>query len=256
MVILAWRERKQALYFILFAAIVSAVIAGIVWYFWPAPTCFDGRKNGGEEGIDCGGPCTPCLKDVKDISVLWVRFFKNRENSYDVAALIENPNLFGGIPSLGYKFELYDANNIPIAERKGSTFINPGERQIIFESDIDVGNRDLYRVYIEFDQQKNWKYIEKEKSFLSVIKKDFINFPFPRLSSEIRNDSLFDVRDVFVNAVLYDDGGNAIGVSSTKIDLIKADSSQSADFTWPQPLDKAPASIEILPTTNLTVNNQ
>ena len=25
------------------------------------PTCFDGIQNGGETGIDCGGPCEPCL---------------------------------------------------------------------------------------------------------------------------------------------------------------------------------------------------
>jgi hypothetical protein len=26
----------------------------------PAPTCFDGIMNGGELGVDCGGPCAPC----------------------------------------------------------------------------------------------------------------------------------------------------------------------------------------------------
>ncbi|MEZ5024512.1 MAG: M43 family zinc metalloprotease [Chitinophagales bacterium] len=26
----------------------------------PAPTCTDGVRNGGETGIDCGGPCGPC----------------------------------------------------------------------------------------------------------------------------------------------------------------------------------------------------
>ena len=25
------------------------------------PTCFDRIQNQGEEGIDCGGPCEPCL---------------------------------------------------------------------------------------------------------------------------------------------------------------------------------------------------
>ncbi len=25
------------------------------------PTCFDGLQNGGETGVDCGGPCEPCL---------------------------------------------------------------------------------------------------------------------------------------------------------------------------------------------------
>jgi hypothetical protein len=256
MSILPWRTRRQILYFGLFSVIILTVIAGLVWYFWPEPTCFDGRKNQGEEGIDCGGPCTPCLKEIKDISVLWTRFFKNREGFYDVAALVENPNLFGGISSIGYKFGLYDADNVLIAERKGSAFINPGERWIIFESGFSVGWRIPYRAYMEFDQQKNWKYFKKERPFLGVVRKDFSNFPFPRLSSEIKNDSLFDVKDVFVSAVLYDDIGGAVGVSFTKIDLIKAESSQIAAFTWPQPFEKEPASIEVIATTNLMENNE
>jgi hypothetical protein len=31
------------------------------------PTCFDGIKNQGEEGVDCGGPCKPCV--VKYVKV-------------------------------------------------------------------------------------------------------------------------------------------------------------------------------------------
>lgn len=34
--------------------------ASIVVSSSPEPTCDDGIKNGGETGIDCGGPCAPC----------------------------------------------------------------------------------------------------------------------------------------------------------------------------------------------------
>lgn len=255
MALLPWRQKKQLFYFLIFTSIILAVIGGIVWYFWPEPTCFDGKQNGKEEGIDCGGPCTPCLGEVKDLSILWARPFKSKQGVYDVAALVENSNLFGGIPSIGYTFKLYDAANVLITSREGKTFINPGEKMIIFETNILTGSRVPARADLKFDQQK-WIYVKKEKSFLSVAKKDFINTPFPRLSVEIKNNSLFDIRNVLVAAVLYDDIGNAIGVSSTKIDSIKTESSQSADFTWPQPFDKIPASIEVFATTNLTVNNQ
>jgi len=66
---------------------------------------------------------------------------------------------------------------------------------------------------------------------------------------------LSDIRNVAVTAVLYNEAGNAIGVSSTKIDFIKAESSQMSYFTWLQPFEKTPASIEIFPIVNLTVNN-
>lgn len=33
------------------------------------PSCSDGRRNGGETGTDCGGPCVPCCPDIKKIRV-------------------------------------------------------------------------------------------------------------------------------------------------------------------------------------------
>ncbi len=258
MAILNWRTRRQIIYFGIFVLIAAIIVGGLIWYFWPKPSCSDNKQNQGEEGVDCGGPCqTPCLAEVRDISISWVRFFKNKDGFYDAAALVENPNLFAGIDSLKYKFKLYGANNVLIAIREGSIFINPASQQIIFESNIFTGEARIpSRAFIEFDQQKNWEYIKKEKSFLSIVRKDFINFPFPRLTAEIRNESLADAKEVFAAAVLYDNEGNVQGVSSTKIDLIKPDSTQPANFTWPQPFDKEPASIEVIATTNLTVNGQ
>ena len=246
-----WRTKKQLFYFAIFALIISVILGGIVWYFWPEPTCTDNRKNGGEEGIDCGGPCTPCLAEIKDISILWTRFFKIREGSYDTATLIENSNLFAGASSVKYTFKLYDINNVLIVVREGSTFINPSERQIIFESNIPTGPRTPRYVYIEIEKEKNWKYVKKEKSFFSVVKKDFVNYPFPRLSIEIRNELFNDVKNVLVTAVLYDKEGNAQGVSVTKVDLIPAELIRSAFLTWPVPFEKEPEAIEVLVTTNL-----
>jgi len=245
--------RRQLLYFGIFAAAVFIIIGGSVWYFWPDPTCSDGKKNGGEEGIDCGGSCaTPCLEKIKDIGVEWKRFFKIREGFYDVAALINNQNFFAGLESIKYQFKLYDANNILIANRDGETFVNAGERQVIFESNIQTGFRIPRYVYVEFENKKNWKYVSKEKTFLSVVKKDFVNFPFPRVSAEIRNESVSETKNVLVTAIIYDSEGNIQGVSFTKIDVISPESSKSSFFTWPVPFEKEPAAIEIFATTDLT----
>jgi len=258
MSIIPWRTRRQLLYFSIFVLVVLALIGGLVWYFWPQSTCTDNKQNGSENGIDCGGSCVPCLKDIRDLSVTWVRFFKNKEGFYDAAALVNNSNLTAALPVLKYRFKFYDANNIVIAAKEGQTFINPSEQQIIFESNIATGPRLPRYVYIEFDSAtaKDWKYLKKEKSFLSVAQKTFVNFPFPRFSTEIRNDSLFDVKNILVTGVLYDENDNAIGVAFTKIDFINTESSQWANFTWPQPFEKEPASTEIFVTTNLTKNNE
>ncbi|MDP3052218.1 MAG: hypothetical protein Q8N42_01785 [bacterium] len=252
MFLFSWRARRQFFYFAIFALAILAIISGIVWYFWPVPSCLDAKQNQGEQGIDCGGPCTPCLGEIKDISQKWVRFFKSQEGFYDIAALIENSNLFAGIPSVKYRFKLYDANNVLIAIREASTFINPGENQVIFESNIFTGPRTPHDVYLEFDAGKNWKYLKKEQPFLSVVKKDFVNTPFPRLSVEVRNERFTDVKNVLVSAVLYDVEGNAQGVSVTKIDVIPAESNQTAFLTWPVSFEKEPEAIEVFVATNLT----
>lgn len=256
MAFLDWRGEKKLTYTGGFILAVLFLAAGITWLVWPKPTCFDAKMNDNEEGIDCGGPCIPCLKEIRPISVLWTRFFKGREGIYDLAALIENPNIVAGLPAVKYQFKLYDENNIVMAIREGTAFINPGERKVIFETGITIGPRTPKYAYIEFiDEEKNWKYVEKENSPLSTIKKEFINFPFPRVTAVISNESLFDVKDIFVSVVLYDSEGNAIGVSSTKLDLIPPEETRTAFFTWPIAFEQEPSSIEIFSTTNLTVSN-
>ncbi len=255
MAIFNWRARRQIIFFGIFVLIAGLIVAGLIWYFWPKASCFDNKQNQGEEGVDCGGPCAkPCLGKVQDLSVSWVRIFKNKEGFYDAAALVQNPNLFAGLASLNYAFKLYDDNNGLIAIRTGSSFLNPNEKQVFFEGNISVGSRIPARAFIEFDQEKNWKYIKKEKSFLSVANKEFANIPFPRLSAGIRNDSLFDAKDIYAAGILYDSEGNTDGVSFTKIDFIAAGATQFANFTWAQPFEKEPASTEIIAITNLTNN--
>lgn len=255
MAILPWRARRQLLYFGIFSVVVLALVAGLVWHFWPKPTCFDAKQNQGEEDIDCGEPCAPCVGEVRDLSVLWVRPFKSKEGFYDAAALIKNPNSFAGLSDIKYQFKLYDANNILIAIREGSTFINPNEEYIIFESNINAGPRVAQRAIIEFEETKNWKRIEKEEPIFSVAKKDFTNLPFPRLQADIKNQTLVDLRDVSATAVLFDEQGNTGGASYTKIDSIPAESVQTAYFTWPAPFDKEPASIKIFLRIDLTKND-
>ena len=45
----------------------------------PAPTCFDGKANGLENGIDCGGNCNlMCTDEVKPLIVEWSSFIKTK----------------------------------------------------------------------------------------------------------------------------------------------------------------------------------
>lgn len=241
-----WTAKRQLLYLGIFLIIVF-IIAFFIWANATKPTCFDNKQNQKEEGIDCGGPCEKkCLGEIRNLIVLWSKFFDISENKYDAVALVKNPNAFLALPSLKYQFKFYDKNNILIAIKEGETFITPAETFPIFETNIDTSSRIPSRVFIEFEENLKWERREKEKLSLVVSQKEFFNEPpFPRLVINLENKSIAPVEDIFLAAVLYDEDKNAQGASVTKVDSISSQSSQKVVFTWPELFSEKPASIEV-----------
>lgn len=247
----SWRSRKQFFYFAAGLAIVVISISLAVWFSRPAPSCFDNKQNQDEEGVDCGGSCEiVCAQSAKPLVVLWTRAFKTSEGIYDLTALISNPNTLLGSSLLSYRFKLYDTNNILIGLKQGETFVNPRQDFVVFEPNVNTGKRIPKRAVIEFDELV-WRRLEKETPLLKAVQRDFVNFPFPRLSSQVQNSSIFDIRDVYLTAVLFDEKDNALASSQTKIDLIKAEASHPAVFTWSRPLETPPSSNQIFIRTRL-----
>jgi hypothetical protein len=250
--IIPWTAKRQIIYFFIFAFVVS-IIVFFIWSGITKPTCFDNKQNQSEEEVDCGGPCKKeCLGDVKELIVLWSRFFETSKEKYDVAALVKNPNLFLSVSSLKYQFKIYDKDNILIAVKEGETFITPGETFPIFETNVDVGLRTPGQAFIEFEKSPQWERTEKEKSSLVVSKKQFFNEPpFPRLIITLENKSVSVINNISVATAIYDKDKNAKGVSLTAVDSIAGESSQEIVFTWPRLFDEEPSSIEIFFRTGL-----
>lgn len=244
MAILTWRARRQLLYFGIFGAVVFGIVFGIIAFFSPSPTCFDHKLNQGEEGIDCGGPCALCLGDVRDVSVLWTRFLEVGPARYDVAILVDNPNLFAGAPIVNYRVKLHDKDNVLIALRGGMTFMNPHERFIILEANIPVLNRTPAQATIEFDQIA-WERIEEEKLDMTAYNYRFSNEPKGRLDATVRNNNFFEERNIEIMTALFDDSGNAFAVSKTRIDRIEAETERAIGFSWPDQFQKEPGTILI-----------
>ena len=83
---------------LLILLVVLTVVGGAVFaYVWPivnqAPTCTDGKQNGDELGVDCGGGCVDfCSNQITMPTVLWSRAFPVTTNVYNATAYIENKN--------------------------------------------------------------------------------------------------------------------------------------------------------------------
>jgi len=229
----SWRAKRQLTFLGIFAGAVILVIVAIFFVFY-SPAL----------------PPPPPLGTPQNLIIFWTRFFPIAPGHFEVASFIENPNLLLGTSKLAYRLRLYDANNILIALKEGRTFVNPREKFLIYEPDMETFQRLPVRATIEFSGIP-WKRIEKERPQLLVTRKNF-SAQVSRLSAVIQNQSLFPVKNIYFAAILADKDANALGVSLAEADQISGEGEREIVFTWREKFDPPPASIEVLARTNLT----
>ncbi|QQG42956.1 MAG: hypothetical protein HYW15_01980 [Candidatus Giovannonibacteria bacterium] len=237
MPIFSWGVRRQLGVFAVFAAVVVLIVGGLIYFFRPEPTCFDNKQNQDEEGVDCGGAearCAPCSEKIHDIAILWTRFFPIREGVYDAAALLENGNQFLKTKKFVYAIKLYDANNVLVSIREGATFIQPGEKFLVFEPNIVAQNRFPKTAVLEM-RSVSWEAGEPEPLKIDVLRRDIFlaDVSSPRLEVKVKNQSTSVYRNIEAAALLLGSGDVVLGVSKTKIDRLDIGEERAAVFTWP-----------------------
>src|SRR3989338_7543276 len=98
------------------------------------PTCFDGRQNGTETGVDCGGTCArACLFESGQVSVRLARAFEVIPGRYNAVAYLTNHNKNLSAGRVKYQFRFADKDNVYLGRREGYTYIPPGRDLVVFE---------------------------------------------------------------------------------------------------------------------------
>ena len=254
---LTWSSKRKLTYFmVVFIACVIGAFILIYPYFNREPTCFDGKKNGDESGLDCGGSCFKvCTAEAYRIVPLWARAFEVVPGKYNLMAYIENQNREAGVVKMGYEFRVYDENNIFLARREGETFISSNDRTAIFEGGIEAGNRKPSRVDFTFTTVQNWVTISRDQRnslALSVEDKVLTDvFESPKLQANVYNNTLKNMRYLDVFVILYDENDNVINVSKTLVEDLPKSSKVPIVFTWPKGFEKSPSRIDIFPQVNI-----
>jgi hypothetical protein len=251
-----WSAKRQLLYLSAVVAIGLIFVAVmIVRNIDTTPTCFDGKQNGEEESVDCGGACQlVCTESARNVIVRWVRPFQVTDDVYHVAAFIENQNIEAGVRSVRYRFRLYDDNNIIIGERIGETFIGPNQRSVIFEPSVTTGNRVPTRAFFEFLEPAVWVTTSLQWSTANLLIKNRLlenEDTTPRLIAELENITLGSIFDIEVVALLFDEHDNAITASRTIVPQLGPNSTQQLFFTWPEPLIRPAVRVEVIPRVNV-----
>jgi len=254
---MSWSLKRQ-LFFIGIIVILFFIFGIYVIYPYinKLPTCSDGLQNGEETGVDCGGTCAEaCSFEVDEVSVLWSRVFEVIPGRYNAVAYLENHNKTEAINKIKYKFRFADKDNIYIGKREGETFIPASGKFAIFEPGIGVGNSIPVYTTFEFIEAPVWAVVSEEK--LEQLKVLVSNIKLededsnPRLSATLKNDSLFNISEINVVALLYDEKGNAVSASRTYLDILNGEESIDINFTWPQPFTEKVISKEVIPMFNI-----
>jgi len=261
MAITSWALRRQIFYVVILLLFFS-IIGFLIFYhsFNKAPSCTDGKQNGTETGIDCGGSCPSlCAFQADAISILWARAFKVIPGRYNAVAYLINHNKNAAVEKINYRFRFADANNVYIGKREGSTFVPPGGNFAVFEPGIDIGNSIPVYVTFEFTEIPQWLQVSQEK--INQLKVLVSNIQLadettsPKLSASIKNNSLFTIPNVDIIAILYDGEGNAISTSRTFLDQLNPLQDTDINFTWPEPLPGKVVAKEIIPIYNIFSTN-
>ena len=253
---LSWRSKKQITYI----SIVVGVILIFIYRSFVAPalnvgpTCFDGIQNADEQGADCGGSCQKlCSFQTNTLLIRFARAFPVTSSVYNAMAYVDNQNAGSAVRKIAYEFRVYDDAGVFIISRAGESFIGPVGRFVIFEPSLNVGNRIPAKTLFKFTQIPVWEKIDKrfETFPASVRDKKLSNLDStPKLSAVVSNDSIYDLSNLPVIAILYDKDGNALAASRTFLDQLTKNSTAPVYFTWPEPFEEQIFSTDIFPEIN------
>jgi hypothetical protein len=230
----------------------------VFWIVYPMifkkATCFDGKLNGSELEIDCGGTCSRfCDSQVSIPITVWSRAFPVTGSIYNLAAYVENQNTNAGVVKANYEFRIYDTNNKLLGRREGSTYIPPNQQFVVFEPRFDVGESQIRSVSFEFLPPFVWQKKEPTANILPVKVSNIVlnnDFNQPNLTAQIKNESIYDLPPFDVVAILYDIDNNAINVSKTGKEGLVSNGNLFVSFTWPEALPSVPVKRDVLVQIN------
>jgi len=255
---MTWARKRQLIYI---SVVISFFLGFGLLISYPylnkEPTCNDGKQNGDEVGVDCGGMCLrACMVDQDELSVIWSRAFKVVPSRYNAVAYVENKNENTIVRKINYRFRFADKDNVYIAKREGTTFIPPAGRFAIFEPAINIGSSVPVYTSFEFTEVPLWEQADKNK--IDQLKVFATNVELenedsaPRMSATIENGSLFIIPNVSVVAILYDANHNAVSVSKTFIEELKGQEKKTVFFTWAEPIPAPVVFKEIIPVYDIS----
>ena len=280
------RLAKQIVYGAFYAVVWFFILWGVYALFIKStPSCFDGKQDQGEQGIDCGGPCAnACTTGVPPIAVRSVYEFVPSPNHVTLLAQIDNPNQSIAAQYFNFLFTVEDASGTTLASFPGSAFLYANELKYIVlvneplpgvGLDMPVqtsGSSTASNAAVSNPSVSNKRPLGTASITLGIPMLTISDTstrwvasssfgPPPALaagsvstkiasssviaSGFIKDNDTASFSNVFVVAIFKDAAGNPIGVSQTEIDSIAPNTSQPFSISYPFIAGINPGSTEV-----------
>lgn len=230
---MAWSIRRRLLYLLSLVLAIAALGASGYWVWKPAPSCFDGRQNQDETGVDCGGACAAvCPAEIRPLKEVWTTVLESNTGVYDAASFVINPNRSYLARRATFAVRVFDAADSLITTHEGEVFLNPAEQLVVLVPRLEVGQRVPARATLEFAAPPVWQKVTVDRPPLAIRSYQLTLEPTPRLTAVVANESLHNLTDITVAALLSDAEQNAVAVSSTLVDALAPGATKELVFTW------------------------
>ncbi len=234
-----WRTRRKITIGTVVSLVLIAVISIPVYivFFTGQPTCFDGFQNGFESGIDCGGNCIRvCEEEAQPLITLSAESFQVSQGVFNSVVVIENRNVNAGAHDVLYTISITDNNGRVLDTKEGEIDIPKQAKVALFAGGMRTqGFSGAVNTQVSIGDIE-WTKDAPEKSKVDVVLNPVENEDIaPRITGTVYNNESAPSSDVQIIAVVSDDEGNPVGVSSTIAESLPKDGRQEIFFAWPEP---------------------
>ena len=252
------RDTKRLTIITIYCLLFLVIGVGLYLVFKPKPTCFDGKQNQNERGIDCGGICTMvCMEKIvgNDLLVREITFVPGDRGRYDVVARIFNPNNDIGAASFRYALFLRDESGKELVRVTGENFILPQETKTLLALNLEPQQVPAKAVIelSDFDWKRLREY--RAKPELNIYSKRYIGKPDPAVFGAVIgtlvNESVYDFRKIQIKVVLRDAAGLPLAANQSDMQTVNVGREQDIRIVFPQPFAGTVAQVDIEAEANI-----
>jgi len=234
-------KSKRIVISVIYVVIFLLLVSMVAYKLKPKPTCFDGKLNQNEQGVDCGGVCAKQCEVVaeENLQVSETGFVASGiAGKYDLYGQVYNPNPFFGSNEFIYKFTIKDASGKIIVEKQGVSYILPGERKYLIEGNVELadvlGTAELSLSDIKWVQFTAGDYQKPELKIVNKVYSEITSgVNFSEATGLLKNESQFDFASIKVQIILRSLEGKIIALNSTQMNVVKAGENRDFRTFWP-----------------------